>query len=89
MLTKVKTGDSLVISAADYNAFIDAALDLRKRQLDQGRSPKLNQRENGLVLVKNDSGSDVNRFHILGLNGPIFTPTDDLDAFKNHRAWWA
>lgn len=87
MLTKVKTGDPLVISAADYNAFVDAALDLRQRQLAQGRVTKASQWENGPVLVRNDSGSDVGRFYVLGLNGPIFTPTADLDGFKNHRAW--
>ena len=33
------------------------------------------------VLVRNDSGDDVGRFNILGIDGVIYTPDDDLAKF--------
>ncbi len=35
------------------------------------------------MLVKNNSGADRGRFNVLGIDGPIFTPTESLDSFKN------
>ena len=37
----------------------------------------------GIVLVKNSSGADRDRFDILGIDGPIIAPTDNPDEFKN------
>jgi hypothetical protein len=35
------------------------------------------------ISVKNASGADVDRFGILGIDDIVFTPTDNLDGFKN------
>jgi hypothetical protein len=37
--------------------------------------------------VKNASGADQNRYAVLGVSGPIYTPTDNLDSFKNKLAF--
>lgn len=39
-----------------------------------------------LVWVKNASGADVGRFNVLGIEGPIVTPTDNADEFKQQVA---
>lgn len=83
---KVQPGDKLRIPAAAYNAFIDSALDLRSRQQNQGRTPQASYRTSGLVLVKNASGADQERFAVLGVDAPIYTPEDNLDSFKNKVA---
>ena len=82
-LKKVKSGDPLVIPAQTFNTFIDAARDFRRRQLHQGQRPQPATRHTGLVLVKNASGSDRNRFDILGIDAPIFTPSESVESFKN------
>src|SRR5687768_12426349 len=38
--------------------------------------------QTGIILVKNTSGSDVERFGVLGIDAPIFTPTENLEGFK-------
>src|SRR3972149_5574096 len=82
-LQKVKPGDPLVIPAVAYNTFVDAARDYIARQQDQGQSARRGSRHSGIVLVRNDSGSDRSRFDVLGVAGAVFDPSTDLDAFKN------
>jgi hypothetical protein len=83
---KVQTGDKLRIPAAAYNAFIDSAHDFQDRQRNQGRTPQAAYRTSGIVLVKNASGADQDRFAVLGVDAPIYTPEDNLDSFKNKVA---
>ena len=78
---KVQSGDSLFpISAVTWNGMIEAAQAEQRRKaigagvLDQTRSATI-------VRVKNESGSNLDRNTILGLHGPLFTPTDSQDAF--------
>jgi len=40
----------------------------------------------GIVPVRNDSGGDLDRFAVLGINGVIYTPNQNLDGFKNGPA---
>jgi hypothetical protein len=82
-LEKVKSGDPLVVPAATYNTFVDAARDYLARQQDQAQSARPGGRHSGIVLVRNDSGSDRSRFDVLGVSGSLFDPAADLDAFKN------
>lgn len=37
----------------------------------------------GVILVRNDTGAARNRFEIVGLGAPIFTPTDNESEFVN------
>ena len=85
-MKKVQSGQPLVIPAGAYNAFIDTALDFRQRttHLGQGRQPSVAQPS--LVLVRNDSGSDLDRFEILGIDAPVIDPVDNEEAFKNRVA---
>lgn len=85
-MKKVQSGQPLVIPAGAYNAFIDTALDFRQRttHLGQGQQPAFAQAS--LVLVRNDSGSDLDRFEILGIDAPVIDPVDNEEAFKNRVA---
>lgn len=85
-LRKVRSGDSLVIPAAAYNAFIDAALDFRQRtaHLGQGAQPSFPQAS--IVLVRNDSGSNQNRMAVLGVDAPIIDPSANEEEFRNRVA---
>ena len=85
-LRKVKSGDPLKISAATFNTFIDVARDYQARQHQQGQGSRAAVRHSGLVLVRNDSGADWQRFDVLGVSGPVFDPAADEDAFKNQPA---
>ncbi len=80
---KVQTGQPLKIPAETFNAFLDAARDFRSRQQSRESQSEPSFRQSGIVKVKNGSGEDRNRFEILGIDRPIFTPTDNLDTFQN------
>lgn len=83
---KVQTGDSLVIPARAYNAFIDAADDFRRRTAHIGQQVTPGYRQATIVLVRNDSGSDLSRFAVLGVEEPVISPSASLDNFKNRVA---
>lgn len=83
---RARKGARLEISAAGWNACLDAAEAHRQGQA-HGRDPRVSQyRQADIVLVKNDSGADVARFGVLGIDGVIFTPSDSLDTFQNQVA---
>ena len=82
---KVAAGDKLNISASFYNSIVDMLtwwkqnqVNLRSKPLGSGVS------QNDFVLVRNDSGATVNRFHILGIDDVVITPTANLAEFKNN-----
>jgi hypothetical protein len=54
----------------------------------QGRTakPPILSPERGVVLVENQSGADQARLAVLGIDTPVFTPADSLDAFQNQVA---
>ena len=66
-LSKVQSGDPLVVPAQAYNAFIDAAKDFHQRTANLGQQATPGYRSAGIVLVKNESGEDRARFDVLGL----------------------
>jgi hypothetical protein len=69
-LTKILPGSPLRITASDYNAFIDAAIDYKKRSGSRGQTgERLHNKNTGVVLVKNDSASNVARGEVLGIYG--------------------
>ena len=83
---KVQSGQPLMIPAAAFNSFIDAAEDYRRRQQSQFQDPQPQFRQTGIVRVKNATGVDQDRFAILGVGQPIFLPTDSPDSFRNEVA---
>lgn len=80
-LKKVTAGEPLRIPAQAYNAFVDAAVDLRRRQQRTARDPMRAMRQTGIVLVRNDSGDDLPRFGVLGVDGPLIEPEANEDEF--------
>ncbi len=86
LFDNVYPGQPLVIPAQVWNAMLDAALanrygDKQKPgELPRGRSP-------GIIRIRNDSGAAVDRFGVLGLNGPLFTATDNLAEFQRVGAF--
>ena len=85
-MKKVKSGDPLVVPAQTFNSFVDAARDFQGRRQNQGSSQQQAFYPSGIVPVKNASGSDLGRFSVLGLDGPVYTPSDNEDEFVNHVA---
>jgi len=82
-MRKVQSGDPLVIPSQTFNSFIDAAQAHKARQQASGQTDRQAFRQSGIVLVKNASGADRQRFDVLGIDSPVITPTDNEDAFKN------
>lgn len=78
-LRKVKTGDPLRIPAGAYNAFVDAAVDHRRRQHEETREPQRLRRDSDIILVLNSTASTVNRFGVLGITDPIIDPDNALE----------
>lgn len=90
-LKKVRSGEPLVIPARAYNAFIDAAQAHRAGSSSflsrppHGRASRVDH--TATILVRNDSGSDIPRFGVLGLDSPIIEPDDNLASFQNQPAF--
>jgi len=85
-LRKVQSGQKLVIPAAAYNSFIDAAVDYRRRTAHIGQQSQPSFRQGNIVLVRNDSGSNQNRLAVLGIDTPIIDPASNDSEFKNRVA---
>lgn len=83
---KVDSGDKIVISAQVWNAILDAAV---ANRMGDNPSPDgaPGSRSATVIRIRNDSGAAVSRFGILGLNGPISTPTNNLTEFKRTIAF--
>lgn len=85
-MRKVRSGDPLVIPASTFNTFIDTAQDFLARQNTGSRTGQRDMRHSGIVLVKNASGADRERFHVLGIKQSVISPTDNVEEFKNKVA---
>ena len=82
----VNPGDPLNIPASTFNAMLDAArahAEQGNGAIGQGAGRLLPA---GQVWVKNTTGADVDRFHVMGIGDPIFTPDDSADEFKRQVA---
>lgn len=83
---KVQRGDPLRIPAETFNTFIDAAKDFRSRTQNRGGRSQAEWSQTGIILVKNGTASDLDRFHVLGIDRPIFTPAESLFSFQDQIA---
>ena len=86
-LEEVTAGELLAPSASDWNA---AMRMIKANRL--GGSSGAGELRSSLstahqVLIRNDTGEDLDRFHIAGLGDPVFTPSDSLAAFTNNFAF--
>lgn len=84
-LRRPQRGDPLKIPAFVYSEMLDTVEFVRGLRRSESASMVRLARDRGLVKVKNESGSDVARFGILGVDGIIaaINPTDNLAAWKN------
>jgi hypothetical protein len=79
----VLPGERMVIPAAAYNAFLDAARRNRAQLHETDRDEDKEFRQAGIVKVKNATGQDLGRFAVVMLNAPIIGPGDNLQEFQN------
>lgn len=84
MTHKVTSGDPVNFPASEFNTMLDVNQAHRQRQSFQ--TPPAAGRITDNVPVKNNSGVDVARFGILGIDGILFSPTDNLQEFQNNFA---
>jgi len=78
ILKKVHAGDPLRIPAATFNTLIDVARDHLASRQNSARQPGMALPPPGVILmIRNDSGSDRDRFEVLGLDEPVFPPEDN------------
>ena len=78
---RVKAGEPVRIPAAAYNAWCEAAEAHQAGNAELCRQTSGDRPECTRVKVRNDSGADRSRFDVLGISGPLFTPTDNLAEF--------
>ena len=79
---KVTPGDRLRISADAWNGLMDLLRRTKGEGLGLGADLRQAFVQGDVVRVKNASSSDAPRFGVLGIDGVIFTPTDNEDEFK-------
>jgi hypothetical protein len=78
---KVQEGQRVnPISMVTWNGFVDAARDFRARQLGNATNGPNITRRADIVKVLNNTGDDVDRYGILGLDEPIILPVDNLTS---------
>ncbi len=65
---------------------VDAASDFQRRSLNRGSSAVPPDTKNGIIIVRNQSGSDRDRFDVLGLSTVIITPTQNAQKFASRWA---
>jgi hypothetical protein len=82
-MKKIQPGDPLRIPASTFNTMIDAAEDYLRRQQSRHRRPQLATPAPGVVRVKNTTDAPVDRFAVLGIDEPLYGPSDNLLEFQN------
>jgi hypothetical protein len=83
---KVRPGEKLQIPAAAWNTLMDVAQSHVRSQRGTN-SGDVSGPDRDLVWVRNDSGSDLDRFAVVGLDVPLILPTENADAFKERTAF--
>jgi hypothetical protein len=79
-----RPGDKLRISAREINGWNDAAKANIADQLSRSAAaPRPTGDDRVTLLVKNTTGGDLNQFSVVGITGILFSPSDNLNGFKN------
>lgn len=78
---KVRPNERVEFSATAWNAMLAAGQAELNHQFDSGNNGTSQIRQSGIIRVRNDSGINLNRNSVLGLDSPIFLPSDSEDAF--------
>lgn len=80
---KVSPGSPFRFPAELYNRLTEVA---RGVDLDNSGAVGSLFSQSGIILVRNDSGADVGRFGVLGIDGPIVGPAEDDMEFRRQVA---
>ena len=83
---KTQTGQPLEVSSEVWNAFLDAVRAQKGKKHDELADALDQIRQADIIKLRNSSGDDRARFHVLGISSPIITPTSHLREFKNQVA---
>jgi hypothetical protein len=75
-------GDEWVPQAATLNAWTDAARLARGRNAAKG-SPFDTSFSNWQILVRNDTGAELDRYDVVEITDPIFAPAENQDEWGN------
>ncbi len=75
--SKVRPGQKLRINAGTWNQIVQTVQQTQENlPLFGGSALQAWQQASNTVLIKNDSGSDVQRFGVLGIGGVVIDPSD-------------
>jgi len=74
-------GQKLNLRAQDWNDVLDAARNGRETTRDVAEVPGL-LRQSTLCKLRNQTGTDLPRYSIVGLDGPIVAPSEEVDVFQ-------
>jgi len=81
---KVVPGQAQRIRASTFNTMIDAAQDWKNRAFGSGGAIPIEQAaRHGVIIVRNDSGGDLDVFSIVGVNTLLTAPANGED----HRSY--
>ncbi len=80
-MRKVLSGEKLQIPASTYNAFVDAAQANIAQNNFLTESSK--NGESRKVIVQNNSGGNLDKFEILGIDSPLIDPDENETDFQN------
>lgn len=80
---RFSSGDRWIPTSSALNGWQDAADYVHDLDRGGGSLPgPAGTMEPTIVRIKNTTGADLDRFSILGIDGPIFSPSENLDTFK-------
>lgn len=77
----VRPGDDVTFSARVWNAMLDAGRVFRNTRYTSGAPATGAGRQGDIVRVVNDTGEDLRRCAVVGLDSPAILPGDGIDAF--------
>jgi len=81
---KLRAGDPVTrISASAYNEMIDMLQWWRSAFRTGGGPVGGTDYDQGVFLAKNETGGNLAAYSVVGIGGPLITPTDNLTEFKN------
>jgi len=83
----VQSNQRVAIPAGTWNAMLEAAKthELAKFNVGTGNDPLV--RQGDICRVLNESGTDQERFAVVGVTAPLISPVDNLKEFQTRAAF--
>lgn len=78
---RARPGQPLQIPAAVYNDFLDTAAAFKAQRQGTQAAGAGRPLQPGQVLVKNTTGTNLDRFAVLGISDALISPADNANAF--------